>query len=163
MQEKEGYWASGRGLRPPLNTDDFTKTALAVKALKVYSREVEQVDTLKRLALAAEWLEKGKPISTQERAFRLLGLKWAAGDGSVIEKAVKTLVATQRADGGFPQLPTMGSDAYATGQALYALELAGSMDADDTVYQNGVRYLLRTQAADGSWHVKTRALPLQPY
>ena len=163
MQEKEGHWASGRGNRPPLNTDDFTKTALAVKALKVYSREVEQVDTLKRLALAAEWLEKGKPISTQERAFRLLGLKWAAGDGSVIEKAVKTLVATQRADGGFPQLPTMGSDAYATGQALYALELAGRMNTDDTVYQNGVRYLLRTQAADGSWHVKTRALPVQPY
>jgi hypothetical protein len=163
MQEKEGHWASGRGNRPPLATDDFITTALAVNALKVYSREVEQDDTKKRLALAAAWLEKGQPLSTQQRAFHLLGLKWAAGEGGFIERAVNSLVETQRADGGFPQLPTMGSDAYATGQALYALDLAGSMDTHNAVYQKGVRYLLRTQAADGSWHVKTRALPLQPY
>ena len=37
------------------------------------------------------------------------------------------------------------------------------METSNAVYQKGVRYLLRTQAADGSWHVKTRALPLQPY
>ena len=163
VQEKEGYWASGRGNRPPLSADDFITTALAVNALKVYSREAEQASTRKRLALAAEWLEVEKPLNTQERAFHLLGLKWSGGSGGVIAKAVKSLAATQRADGGFPQLPAMGSDAYATGQALYALHLAGGMDTSDAVYQKGVRYLLRTQAADGSWHVKTRALPLQPY
>ena len=163
VQEKEGYWASGRGTRPPLSADDFITTAMTVKALKVYSREIEQADTQKRLALAAKWLEAGKPHNTQERAFHLLGLKWSGGDGGVIKKAVKSLAATQRADGGFPQLPAMGSDAYATGQALYALHLAGGMDTSGAVYQEGVRYLLRTQAADGSWHVKTRALPLQPY
>ena len=163
IQEKEGYWASGRGARPPLSADDFITTALTVNALKVYSREVDQADTGKRLAVAAQWLEAGAPLNTQERAFHLLGLKWAGGNGGVIEKAAKSLAATQRADGGFPQLPTMGSDAYATGQALYALHLAGGMDTSDEVYQKGMRYLLRTQAADGSWHVKTRALPLQPY
>ena len=163
IQEKEGYWASGRGNRPPLTADDFITTALTVQALKVYSPEVEQAGTRKRLALAARWLEAAKPLNTQQRAFQLLGLKWAGGDGSVIEKAVKWLAATQRADGGFSQLPTMGSDAYATGEALYALHVAGGMDTGDAVYQKGVRYLLRTQAADGSWHVKTRALPLQPY
>ena len=163
IQEKEGYWASGRGNRPPLTADDFITTALTVNALKVYSPEVEQAGTRKRLALAARWLEAAKPLNTQQRAFQLLGLKWAGGDGSVIEKAVKWLAATQRADGGFAQLPTMGSDAYATGEALYALHVAGGMDTGDAVYQKGVRYLLRTQAADGSWHVKTRALPLQPY
>ena len=57
----------------------------------------------------------------------------------------------------------MGSDAYATGEALYALHLAGKMKITDDVYQRGVRYLLRTQALDGSWHVKTRSFPLQPY
>jgi len=163
IQEKEGYWASGRGNRPPLTSDDFITTALTVNALKVYSPEAEQADTGKRLALAARWLEAGKPRNTQERAFQLLGLKWASGDRAVIEKAVKSLAATQRPDGGFPQLPTMGSDAYASGQALYALHLAGGMETSNAVYKKGVRYLLRTQAADGSWHVKTRALPLQPY
>ena len=57
----------------------------------------------------------------------------------------------------------MGSDAYATGQALYALNATGKMPATDPVYQKGVKYLLRTQAPDGSWHVKTRSIWLQPY
>ena len=57
----------------------------------------------------------------------------------------------------------MGSDAYATGQALYALSASGKIPATDPVYQKGVKYLLRTQAADGSWHVKTRSIWIQPY
>jgi hypothetical protein len=31
------------------------------------------------------------------------------------------------------------------------------------VYQQGVRFLLKTQREDGSWYVRTRAIPLQPY
>ena len=57
----------------------------------------------------------------------------------------------------------MGSDAYATGEALYALNAAGPMPASDPVYAKGVRYLLNTQAADGTWHVKTRSIWIQPY
>jgi hypothetical protein len=37
------------------------------------------------------------------------------------------------------------------------------MPATDPVYQKGVQYLLRSQQADGSWHVKTRSIWLQPY
>jgi hypothetical protein len=57
----------------------------------------------------------------------------------------------------------MASDAYATGQALYALNAGGKMALTDAVYQKGVDYLMRTQAADGSWHVVTRSIWLQPY
>ena len=57
----------------------------------------------------------------------------------------------------------MGSDAYATGQALYALNVAGKMATTDPVYAKGVKFLLTTQATDGSWHVKTRSIWLQPY
>ena len=54
------------------------------------------------------------------------------------------------------------NDAYATGEALYALHETG-MAATDAVYRRGVEYLLRTQQPDGSWHVKTRAAGFQPY
>ena len=46
--------------------------------------------------------------------------------------------------------------------ALYALSEAG-VEASDQAYQSGLQYLLSTQASDGTWHVRTRALPIQPY
>jgi hypothetical protein len=57
----------------------------------------------------------------------------------------------------------MTSDAYATGQALFALNVAGKLSVADAAFQRGIDYLLRTQAADGSWHVKSRSIWLQPY
>ena len=44
-----------------------------------------------------------------------------------------------------------------------ALSVAGKMAVSNPVYQKGVDYLLRTQASDGTWHVETRAIWLQPY
>jgi len=80
-----------------------------------------------------------------------------------VKSSARALAAMQRADGSWNQLPAMAPDAYATGEALYALHVAGKMDVSNPVYQKGVQYLLRTQAADGSWHVETRAIWLQPY
>jgi N-acyl-D-amino-acid deacylase len=57
----------------------------------------------------------------------------------------------------------MKSDAYATGQTLVALRDAGVLTVSSPAYQRGVKFLLDTQASDGSWYVKTRALPIQPY
>jgi hypothetical protein len=92
-----------------------------------------------------------------------MGLRWAKASPTVIERSTKVLAASQRADGGWNQLPGMGSDAYATGQALYALSAAGKVPTGDAIYQKGISYLLRTQAQDGSWHVKTRSIWFQPY
>ena len=161
-QSPEGHWAT-TGNRPPLTYDSYITTAMVIKALRHYSPRTEKRDTEKRLARAAAWLESAQPVTTQERAFHLLGLKWAGGDEAVIKKSAHGLARTQREDGGWSQLPTMGSDAYATGEALYALHLAGKMKIEHDAYQKGMRYLLRTQAPDGSWHVKTRSFPVQPY
>jgi hypothetical protein len=92
-----------------------------------------------------------------------MGLAWSNVRPASITAAAKALAAAQRPDGGWSQLPTMGSDAYATGEALYALNAAGRMPATDPVYAKGVKYLLNTQAADGSWHVKSRSIWVQPY
>ena len=68
----------------------------------------------------------------------------------------------QRPDGGWGQLAGLGSDAYATGQSLYALMEGGRMPAGDPTLRRGIEFLLRTQLADGSWHVRSRANPFQP-
>ena len=66
--------------------------------------------------------------TTEERAFRLLGLSWArraAADHS--KRRARNLLATQRADGGWTQLDERQlTDAYATGEALVALRESGA-------------------------------------
>jgi hypothetical protein len=68
----------------------------------------------------------------------------------------------QQPDGGWPQTPYLGSDAYGTGQVLYTLHELG-VSARATPYRQAVQYLLRTQHDDGSWHVKSRSPKFQPY
>jgi hypothetical protein len=93
---------------------------------------------------------------------RLMGMVWGGADSAAVASAADAVSKRQRADGGWSQLPTLPPDAYATGQSLYALALAG-VPASGDVYRNGIAYLLRTQAADGTWHVAARSKPLQPY
>jgi hypothetical protein len=75
---------------------------------------------------------------------------------------MRELLAAQRADGGWSDLDSMESSAYATGKALFALQTAG-LSASDAAYERAVRFLLNTQQEDGSWYVKTRAMAFQPY
>jgi hypothetical protein len=161
MQQPDGNWVGG-GSRPPLTFDDFTTTAYMIHALRTYASPAEADDTNARIGRARSWLLTNRPDRTQERAFQVLGLAWSRADGATIDGAARSLQALQRADGGWSQLPALESDAYATGIALFALHEA-RVPATDRTYRAGVAYLLSTQAADGTWHVRTRALPFQPY
>jgi len=161
MQQPEGNWRGG-GSRPPLTFDDFTTTAYMIHALNTYAAPAEAADTASRIDRARTWLLNARPERTQERAFQVLGLAWSRADARAIQAAVRGLESMQRADGGWSQLPTLDADAYATGVALYALYEAG-VPVSHATYRAGLKYLLSTQAADGTWHVKTRALPIQPY
>jgi len=161
MQQPEGNWRGG-GSRPPLTFDDFTTTAYMINALRTYGPPSEAADTAARIERAKAWMLQSNADRTQERAFKVLGLAWAHADRSAIDGAVRDLRALQRGDGGWGQLPDMPTDAYATGMALYAMAEAGASSATDS-YRAGLKYLLSTQAPDGTWHVKTRALPIQPY
>ncbi|MEJ7609186.1 MAG: hypothetical protein WKF37_23665, partial [Bryobacteraceae bacterium] len=55
------------------------------------------------------------------------------------------------------------SDAYATGQTLYALAQAGGVFPADNAFRKGVKFLRHTQLEDGSWHVRSRSVKFQPY
>jgi hypothetical protein len=162
-QMPDGRWATGPGSsRPPLCAGDITQTALALRALQFYSPNVDKAGYEKSIQLAAAWLAKAQSRTGEDRAWRLLGLAWAGKDKDAIQKAMRELLATQRADGGWSDIATLPSGAYATGQALVALQAAG-LAVSDPAYQRGVQFLLNTQLEDGSWYVKTRALGFQPY
>jgi ankyrin repeat protein len=163
MQTPAGNWSTNESRRPPMAAGDFQAAALAIYSLKRYAQDSDKASADAVIAKAVKWLESAKPTTTQDRAFHALGLTWGNASPAAITAAARALAAAQRADGGWNQLPEMASDAYATGQALYALNVAGKMAVSNPVYQKGVGYLLRTQAPDGTWHVETRAIWLQPY
>ena len=57
----------------------------------------------------------------------------------------------------------MKSDAYATGQVLYALFESKMLQAGDELFTKGLNYLLKTQDKSGAWFVETRSFPIQPF
>jgi ankyrin repeat protein/mono/diheme cytochrome c family protein len=163
MQTPAGNWDTNEGRRPPMSSGEFQATALSIYSLRQYGPPAEKMTTERAIARARVWLESSKPTTTQDRAFRLMGLAWSGGSPTAIREAAQALSQTQRADGGWGQFESLEPDAYATGEALYALNTAGKMPVTDPIYRKGVDYLLRTQANDGSWHVKSRSIWLQPY
>jgi hypothetical protein len=149
--------------RVPMQSSPFTYTALAVRCVRAYGPDAYSAEVAERIERARKWLSTTPATDNESRVFRLLGLKWADAGIDEIQKCVSELKAGQQPDGGWSQLPNLKSDAYATGEALYALHTAGEVAVTDTVYQRGIQYLLRNQDEDGSWFVNKRALPANNY
>jgi N-acyl-D-amino-acid deacylase len=161
MQMGDGSWFSP-GQRPPLEYYSFSVTALAAKNIQAYMPAVLNDEVAERVARARDWMTKTEPLVNEEKVFQLLGLSWCKGDRQFIARQAKKLLAQQHADGGWSQLDSLPTDAYASGQALYALNQSGQLEVTDKAYQKGIAFLLRTQEEDGSWHVKTRTFPFLP-
>ena len=159
-QQVDGRWDIT--YRPPSESSEFTATAVSLRGLKLYGRPRGNITYDAAIRAAVAWLESGRPSNTEDRVFRLFGLTWGGASEEVRKSAIADLLATQRADGGWAQLPSMQSDAYATGQALMALNAAGA-GASAPAYKRGVQFLLRTQLADGSWFVRKRSHAVQIY
>jgi ankyrin repeat protein len=161
-QNKDGRWWHGLP-RAPLKSSDFTATACAIRALQAYAPASEAKATAERIRHAATWLENTETASTEDKVFRLRGLKWAGAEPKVIAPAAELLKKMQNRDGGWGQMPGLNSDAYATGEALVALRDCGDVTASDDVFRRGIRYLLETQEKDGTWMVHKRAVPFNAY
>lgn len=161
-QSANGAWPTFGG-RPPIESSDIQGTATALRAIQVYMPKAQRAEYDKSVQLAAEWLAQAQPKSTEDRAFQLFGLIWAGGNQEIVRKAAGDLLKEQRSDGGWAQTSSLPSDAYATGQALVALKEAGVVTPADATYNRGARFLMNTQGEDGSWYVRSRSIPFQPY
>lgn len=161
QQRADGHWDL-LAHRPPIESSALQVTAMSMRSLQLYAPDTRRAEYEPAIRRASEWIAKAQPHLNEDRAFRLLGLHWSGAPAGAIRQAANGLIAQQRSDGGWSQLPTLRSDAYATGQALYALAESG-VSVAHPAYKKGVRFLLKTQLADGSWFVQSRAVPLQPH
>ena len=160
-QNREGDW-DGFHQRPPSSYSRVTMAALGLRAVQVYHHASQKTQADAAVARARTFLAARTPRDTEERSYQLLGLRWAGADRATLRKLGAGLQATQRADGGWSSLPGRESDVYSTGQALVALHDGSSVAIIDPSWQRGLAYLLKTQAADGTWRVTSRLHPPAP-
>lgn len=157
-----GYWHVGGVARPPMEDGDISRTAISIRSLQLYGMPGRKAELDERIARARQWLLIAQPRTTEDRNMQLLGLKWAGTDPAIVARLSKSVLEIQQSNGGWAQTKGLSSDAYATGQTLFALNAAG-VSPGDPAYRRGVAYLLKTQMPDGSWHVASRAPKFQPY
>lgn len=160
-QQPDGSWEFFATLRrPPINESQTTDAAWIIMALQGEAGQGAPEPQRESLAKAIAWLDAAKPSDLhQDKALKVL---LAARSGQPREKMQATideLLALQRADGGWSQtIPELKSDAFATGQTLYVLALAG-YTAERPEIKRGMDFLVATQQPDGSWPMISRSTP----
>jgi ankyrin repeat protein len=162
LQRTDGSWVFLDTRPPQADNSPIAFTAMAIRGLDVYAPPGLRGEANAAITRARSYIRAAVPASTQDEAFKLLGLVWTRASKNEVADQLKRLLALQRTDGGWGQLSTMAPDAYATGEALYALHSSGT-SSTSAAYQNGVGFLLRTQLPDGTWFVRSRAFGFQPY
>ncbi|MCR9296564.1 MAG: amidohydrolase family protein [bacterium] len=160
-QSRSGVWKCSSD-RPPSEASHFTTSYLALRALSAFStaEQAERVQVARQRA--AEWLTEAEARDTEDLVFALLSAEYVNLPEQRRQCLLQQLLDSQLADGGWEQKEGMGSDAYATGTVLYALRRSG-ISTQEIHWENGIRFLLNSQQADGSWHVASRSKPFQKY
>jgi hypothetical protein len=161
QQQQDGRWKIDRH-EPPVDQGDILVTAHAIGVLAQAYNRTDDVRLSTAMQLGAQWLELQRNIAatTQDKAHIIIGLM-ASGlpaNNSSVQAMADVLKREQRADGGWQDTGGGESTAHGTGQALFALRLAG-MRLDDPIVNRGVEWLIQNQEVEGSWPLTDNSDP----
>ena len=157
-QRDDGSWEFFLS-RPPINESETTDAVWLIMALQ--GETGSDVSESQRAALvkATSWLAGTKlPNTLQDKVFKVLLAARSGQPHDTMQITIDELLALQRADGGWSQLADMPSDAYATGQTLYVLALAGYTGERPEI-KRAIDLLVASQKPDGSWPMTSRSTP----
>lgn len=159
-QTDDGSWSAWPESRPPMfGGSDVSMTALATLTLLPAAAAGDESAKAAR-DKGVQWLAATKSDEELQSISMRLVLWQRLGRPAVeCESLLKHLQSKQNADGGWGQTKEMPSDAWATGQAIYALSHAG-LKPDDVSIARARDFLVRTQRHDGSWSMTSR--PAKP-
>lgn len=159
---EHSHWLGG-GKRPPSSGSSFTATYVSLRGLSTYGSREQQSGIAERRLQAANWLLNTPPKDTEDHVFRLRSLPYIQADKAKIDEALQEILQLQADSGGWAQTSDLQPDAYATGSVLAALQEVGGLTHDHPAIARGCNFLLESQLPDGTWHVVTRAKPIQDY
>src|SRR6185503_5320377 len=88
--QRDGHWVTS-DFRPPHSSSFFMTTATAVRAIRFSMPEELAAERDASIRSARQWLFENKPASTEDAAFRLMGLVWAEARREEINSAAHDL------------------------------------------------------------------------
>jgi hypothetical protein len=157
-QHDDGSLAGPAG-RPPLFASSEVTTRLARIAIANADVGLTPPSKIQRIAADAQKFLAKVPADKSNQAINLRLVSAAmASDKLAAQKLIDEIFARQQPDGGWAQADDLTSDAFATGQTLYALGRA-AVSAHDERVQRAVELLVQTQQPDGAWPMKSRRDP----
>jgi len=160
-QQADGSWEFFATLRrPPINESQTTDIAWINMALEGETGPDAPEAQRAALSKAIAWLEAAKDSDLhQDKVLKVLLGARSGKPRKTMQTTIDELLVLQRADGGWSQtVPEWKSDAFATGQTLYVLSLAG-FTAEQPEIKRGIDFLVATQKPDGSWPMISRSTP----
>jgi hypothetical protein len=155
-QGNDGSWKRVNESRPILSSPD-TLTTLALLALS--APNAPDIGNEGKMAQdrGLQWLETIQPDDElQPVVLRLILWRRLGRPDSDWKPLKQQLRSAQNEDGGWSQIKSGASDAYATGQALYALTEAGVRN--DAAIRKAQSLLASSQRQDGAWAMTSRAI-----
>jgi hypothetical protein len=156
-QGQDGSWKLSYEFRP-IGSSPETLTTLALLALSAPNAPDMGPEGKAALEKGLKWLRAADADDEpQTAALRLILWRRLGLLATEWEPLVNKLRGAQNADGGWGQTREAKSDAYATGQALYALAEAEAKPGDEAV-RKGQSFLATTQREDGAWAMVSRAI-----
>lgn len=156
-QGANGSWKRVNESRPILSSPD-TLTTLAILALSAPNAPDLGEPGKAAQQKALQWLQATSPDDElQPIALRLILWHRLGRPSAEWEPLVQQLLQAQNADGGWGQLKNAPSDAFATGQTLYALAEAGAK-SNDAAIKKAQSFLGKSQREDGAWAMTSRAI-----
>ena len=134
LQRPDGHWRTNeRVQRPPLGSGDIHSTVLAMRSLQLYPLEGHEREFAERVERTRRWLLEARPLTHQERVFQLLGLGWSGASRDDLAPWPRRSFPRNVTTVAGLNCPGWSSDAFATGETLVALAIAGGIGTSHPV------------------------------